>query len=50
MEKENNNSFSKNKAGEISGDLSHSSPIIKSKKIIIDKSYSNNWINKYFSN
>lgn len=50
MEKENNNSFSKNQAGEVSGDLSDSSPIIKSNKIIIDKNYSNNWINKYFSN
>jgi len=50
MEKQNYNSFSNNKAGEISGDLSDSSPIIKSTKIIIDKNYSNNWINKYFSN
>ena len=49
MEKENNISFSKNIAGQVSGDLSDSSPI-KPPKIILDKIYSNNWINKYFSN
>ena len=51
MENENINSLNNKKAGEKFKDLSHSSDlIIKNKILNIDKNYSKNWINKYFSN